>query len=50
MFETIRDKNLKVLGGVQAYTTSISIDDKITICTSIHLKFTQSLVVITRVE
>ena len=35
---------------LQAYTTSISIDDQIIISTSIHLEFTQSLVVITRVE
>jgi len=35
---------------IQAYTISISNDDKIIISTSIHLEFTQSLVVITRVE
>jgi hypothetical protein len=49
MFETTRDKTLEVLGG-KAYTTSIKNDDEITICISIHLEFTQSLVVITRVE
>jgi hypothetical protein len=50
MFETTRDKTLEVIGGTSLYDTLINNDDEITICISIHLEFTQSLVVITRVE
>ena len=49
MFETIKDKTFEVLVGV-SLKSSINNDDDITIRTSIHLEFKQSLVVITCVE